>query len=220
MKYPHVTPTQLSLLFNTTPTAILNAYVDPLNDVMTRYSINTHNRIAMFLAQTGHESGNYRSTKIVENLFYSARRIMQIWPNRFPTVESALPYAWDPSDPDREDVALANLVYGSRMGNEVNGTSDDDGWNFRGRGLIQLTGRSNYTNFARHVGLTLEKTITFVETPEGACEAAAWFWDVNKLNALADVADIRGCTRKINGGFIGLEERQKLYNNAIRILRS
>lgn len=220
MKYPHISPNQLYDLFDTTSMSILDAYVDPLNDVMTRYAINTDNRIAMFLAQTGHESGNYKSTKITENLFYSAKRLTQIWPKRFPTIESALPYAWDPTDPDREDIALANLVYGSRMGNEVNGTTDDDGWNFRGRGLIQLTGRSNYTRFAEYIGMPLDKTTTFMETPEGACEAAAWFWHINNLNKHADVGDIRGCTQKINGGLIGLAERQNLYYEAQRILRS
>ena len=112
------------------PDATLRALGRAAAVELPRYGItNSPARLAEWLAQTGNETGGY--TRFEENLRYSARRLLEIWPSRFKTLAQALPYAWDPTDPDREDVALANLVYGARMGNQVNGTADNDGWDYR-----------------------------------------------------------------------------------------
>lgn len=221
MDYIHVTPHQLYDLFGSTPMDVLDAYVDPLNDVMERYQINTEKRIAMFLAQTGHESGGYKSTRIVENLNYRVSALTSLFGNRISATDAAR-YGRDDSKGQKANQEyIANAIYGGQwgkknLGNELPG----DGWKFRGRGLIQLTGRSNYQRFATAVGKTIDAAALYVESPKGACEAAGWFWKVNDLNRFADAGDVAGCTRKINGGTLGLAEREDLYRDALRVLRS
>ena len=222
MNNPRITSHQLYELFEKTSMSVLDAYIDPLNDIMGRYQINTEKRIAMFLAQTGHESGEYKSTRIVENLNYRVSVLTSnIFSNRISAADAARFGRDDSKGQKANQEAIANIIYGGQwgkrnLGNELPG----DGWKFRGRGLIQLTGRSNYQRFATATDRTIDDAITFIETPRGACEAAGWFWKTNDLNRFADAGDVIGCTRKINGGTLGLAEREALYRNALRVLRS
>lgn len=180
-----------------------------LEAVLPRYEINTPDRVAAFLAQCGHESVDF--TVLEENLNYSARGLVATWPQRFLNESAAQAY-------HRRPEAIANLVYANRMGNgpETSG----DGWRYRGRGAIQLTGKSNYQAFADTFGWTLDDTVTYVSTLQGAVESAAWFWWRNNLNDLADRRDIAGMTRKINGGTIGLAEREQHYLHNLEVLTS
>lgn len=185
-----------------------------LNPAMTRFEIARTGRMAAFLAQIGHESGQL--SRLSENLNYSAKRLMQVWPGRFTTLEKALPY-------ERNPEKLAGHVYAKRLGNgdETSG----DGWRYRGRGLIQLTGRGNYRAAAGGIGLPLEEQPDLLVQPEAAALSAAWFWKSHGLNELADdsnddndTEDFRTITRRLNGGTVGLKERVVLWERAKGIL--
>lgn len=180
---------------------------EALTEQFEKYEINTVNRAAGFLAQCGHESAGF--TILQENLNYSADGLNKIFKKYFPTVADATPYARNPQK-------IANKVYANRMlnGNEASG----DGYKFRGRGAIQLTGRENYTKFAKSVGLTLDEAIADLETLDGAIESACWFWKTNGLNSICDKDDIVLMTKRINGGTIGLDDRKKHYAEAKHLL--
>ena len=167
-----------------------------LNDVLPRYEINTVERVAAFLAQCGHESVDF--TILRENLNYSTKGLMSTWPKRFPNEAAAAPY-------NRNPEKIANKVYADRMGNGPE--SSGEGYRYRGRGAIQLTGKSNYQAFATSVNRELSETVGYVETLPGAIESACWFWKKNNLNALADKQDMKQATKVINGGDLGLAER-------------
>jgi putative chitinase len=181
-------------------------YYNGFIQVFEDYEINTPKRQAAFIAQVAHESGQLRH--VVENLNYSAQGLMKIFKKYF-TTQTAAQYA-------RQPEKIANRVYGNRMGNGPE--SSGEGWMFRGRGLIQLTGKSNYSEFAEDMEMSLEEAIAYLETPEGAVESAAWFWDKRNLNSLADRGDIVTMTKRINGGTNGLQERIELYEHALSIL--
>lgn len=192
-----------------TKSTVLSRYVEPLNVVGNHFKLfDNPKRMAAFLAQIAHESGGFNFVK--ENLNYSAQALRRTWPRRFTTLAIAQQYARNPEK-------IANKVYANRMGNGPE--SSGDGYKFRGRGLIQLTGKDNYSRFARSIGKTLDETIAYLETAEGAVASAAWYWDVNKLNIYADKDDFVGLTRRINGGTIGLADRQHHYDIALRALR-
>lgn len=176
-------------------------------EILPDYEIDTPNRVACWLGQTAHESGGYRALR--ENLNYSADGLNKLFKKYFPTVADATPYA-------RQPEKIANKIYSSRMGN--GDERSGDGWKYRGRGLIQLTGKSNYTWFAASIETDIEETTRFLETYEGAVQSACWFWENNNLNALADKLDIKMMTKKINGGFIGLDDRIKHINHAVHVL--
>jgi putative chitinase len=178
-----------------------------LNEILPDYEIDTPQRVACFLGQTAHESGGYRALR--ENLNYKAEGLNKLFKKYFPTVESAQPFA-------HNQEAIANKIYADRMGNGPE--SSGDGFAFRGRGLIQLTGRSNYTWFADSIGETVEDIPAFLETFEGSVQSACWFWETNKLNALADAMDVKKMTKVINGGYIGLDERIAHINHAMQVL--
>jgi putative chitinase len=178
-----------------------------LESILPDYEIDTEKRVACFLGQTAHESGGYRAIR--ENLNYKAEGLNKTFKKYFPTVESAQAYA-------HNQEMIANKIYSNRMGNGPE--SSGDGFAFRGRGLIQLTGRSNYTWFADSIGETVEDIPAFLETFEGAVQSACWFWETNKLNALADAMDVKKMTKVINGGYIGLEDRIKHIEHAVHIL--
>jgi len=188
-----------------TKKTILEGYVEPLNTVAEYYDMfeNT-NRVSGFLAQIAHESAGFNA--IIENLNYSSRGLLTTFKKYFPTEAIAKQY-------ERNPEKIANRVYANRMrnGDETSG----DGWKFRGRGLIQLTGRENYTKFAESLNMTLDDTIKYLETPSGATASAGWFWDTNKLNRFCDANDFITLTRRINGGTIGLEDRLHHYKIAI-----
>ncbi len=152
-------------------------------------------RLTEFLGEMAHESQGF--TRLAESLIYtSAARIRAVWPTRFPTEASARPFVRAPE-------RLANHVYGRRLGNVHPG----DGWRFRGRGIIQLTGRANYAEAGRALGLPLEDEPDLVAEPEVAVRVAAWFWTRHKLNPLADWGMSEAITRRINGGLAGLDDR-------------
>jgi putative chitinase len=178
-----------------------------LQEILPDYEIDTPARVASFLGQTAHESGGYRALR--ENLNYSATGLNGIFKKYFPTVESAKPY-------ERQPEKIANKIYANRMGNgpETSG----DGFKHRGRGLIQLTGKSNYQAFADSLEISLEEAIEFLETYEGAVQSACWFWETNNLNKWADAHDWVKMTKIINGGTIGLEDRIKHIEHAMHVL--
>ncbi len=176
-----------------------------LNNTMNRFEINTPYRVAGFLAQVSHESGGFQF--IVENLNYSAEALTRVWPSRFPP-DIAAAYAKNPEK-------IANRAYCNRMGNgdEASG----DGWTYRGRGLIQLTGKDNYAAFSLECDNEALVDPNQVAEPALAAESAGWFWSRNGLNALADAQDIVGMTRRINGGTNGIDHRQELYARAMSV---
>ncbi len=188
-------------------------WVPALNEAMARFDITSSARMAAFLAQIAHESGQL--TRLSENLNYSAERLMQVWPKRFPTMEKARQY-------ERNPQKLANCVYAKRLGNgdEASG----DGWNYRGRGLIQLTGRDNYRAAAQGIELPLEQEPDLLLQSGPAALSAAWFWQSHGLNELADAQqndrsdDFSGITRRINGGTVGLKERVAFWDKARDVL--
>lgn len=179
-----------------------------LNEVLPTYKIDTPERIASFLAQCGHESAGF--TVLQENLNYSADGLNKIFKKYFPTLDSAQPYA-------RKPEMIANRVYGGRMGNgdEASG----EGYKFRGRGPIQLTGKDNYTACSDFLFQddTLVQNPDMLLDPEYALHSACWFWWKNDLNNYADSADLVTMTKRINGGTIGLEDRIAHYNHAMEI---
>lgn len=189
---------------------ILSSFVEPLNDVCVHYDISeTNQRLACFLAQLSHESGGFSVTK--ENLNYKAERLMKVWPKRFPDLTTASKYAGRPE-------LLANFVYANRMGNGP--VSSGDGYKFCGRGLIQLTGKTNYAKFAEALNISVNECVAYMETPAGACSSAGWFWDNNQLNNYCDSGDFVGLTKRINGGINGLEDRLHHYEIALAALQA
>jgi putative chitinase len=172
------------------------------SEVLPRYEITTIERVAAFLAQCGHESADF--TVLKENLNYSAEGLNKVFPKRFPTVAAAQPY-------NRNPEKIANKIYSDRMGNGPEASGE--GYKFRGRGAIQLTGKENYSKFANSVGKSLDETVAYTETLAGAIESACWFWTTNKLNDIADKNDIVTLTKRINGGTIGLEDRKHHFEN-------
>jgi putative chitinase len=175
---------------------------ETFNTVLPKYNITTVERVAAFLAQCGHESADF--TVLKENLNYSAEGLSKVFPKRFPTVAAAQPY-------NRNPEKIANKIYADRMGNGPEASGE--GFKFRGRGAIQLTGKENYTKFAASVGKTLDEAVAYCETLDGAIESACWFWSTNKLNDIADKNDIVTLTKRINGGTIGLEDRKHHFEN-------
>jgi putative chitinase len=178
-----------------------------LLDVLDNYEINTTNRIAGFLAQCGHESGDFNT--LHENLNYSAQGLRGVFPKYF--ADDATAHAYE-----RQPEKIANRIYANRMGNGPE--SSGDGYRYRGRGAIQLTGHDNYAQFANSVGKSIPDAITYLETLEGAIESAAWFWKTHGLNATCDADDIVSMTKKINGGTIGLDDRKAKYEKAKSLL--
>lgn len=192
-----------------TKRTVLEQYVLALNDVCVYYDMfDDVRRAAGFLAQIAHESGGFNFVK--ENLNYSAKGLMTTFKKYFPSETLAKEY-------ERKPEKIANRVYANRMGN--GDESSGDGYKFCGRGLIQLTGRQNYTLFAEGLGITIDETVAYLETPAGAVSSAGWFWDNNNLNAYCDRDDFVGLTKRINGGTIGLADRQHHYELALKALK-
>jgi putative chitinase len=188
-----------------------NPYIDhwyeALEQLLPDYDINTPKRAAAFLAQCAHESGGFKFIK--ENLNYKAASLRKVFPKYFPTDELAAAYAMKPEK-------IANRVYANRMGNgdEASG----DGYCYCGRGLIQLTGKQNYTNFGESLEISPEEVSEYLATFEGAAQSACWFWETNNLNKWADAGDVVKMTKIINGGDIGLADRIKHYEHALNVL--
>lgn len=182
-------------------------FLEPLQATMEEFSIDTPERAAMFLAHCAHESAHF--TRLEENLNYSAERLLAVFPRYF-TPDEAQVYAHRLS-------AIASRVYANRMGNGDEASAD--GWHFRGRGIIQITGRRNYLNCGVAIGVDLVENHDLLLEPELACRSAGWFWHVNGLNQCADTGDIAMATLRINGGTNGLQERRRLWSVAKIALR-
>jgi len=201
-----LTKEQLSQLLPKNP--YLDHWFHALEQLLPDYEINTPKRMAAFLAQCAHESGNFTATK--ENLNYRPESLVKLFSKYFdlPTAQKycALP---------NKQEAIANKIYASRMGNgdEASG----DGYRYCGRGLIQVTGKANYTDFADSLEITPEEAAEYMHTFEGAAQSACWFWESRKLNTYADRGDIKGMTKIINGGYIGLEDRISHFEHALHI---
>lgn len=170
------------------------------------YQVSTPARLHHFLAQVGHESAGF--TRLEENLSYTAARLMQVWPSRFKTLNDARPF-------ERQPYALAEKVYGERMGNCAPG----DGYRYRGRGLIQITGRNNYERFGRISGLALLENPGLAADADDATRIALAYWRAEGCNLMADADDLEGITRKINGGLNGIEDRAAWLAKARKAFR-
>jgi len=184
-----------------------------LNEMLPKYGITSPRRIAFFISQCAHESGDFRLLE--ENLNYKEETLLRVFPRYFgPGKQNAAEYAKNPEK-------IANYVYmdKNRSANGALGnTRDGDGWRFRGRGLKQVTGRSNYTTFGKAIGKTAEEVAEYLETKEGALVSALWFWQSRGLNEVADTGDVAKVTKIINGGDIGLADRRKRYDEALAVL--
>lgn len=183
-----------------------------LVDHMRPYGIVTREQCAMLIAQTAHESGRFR--RVVEDLDYTAARLVEVWPKRFTTNDtpgraSAFKYAHQPE-------ALANLVYGGRLGNGP--ASSGDGWRYRGRGLIQITGRSNYRAASEAIGVDVELEPALASTTDVAGRIACWFFASRGCLEPAALGDVKAVTKLINGGLTGLDDRARLYADCLRAL--
>lgn len=173
-------------------------WVEAMEEVFPEYEINTPKRIAAFIAQCGHESGGWRTFS--ENLNYSAKALDAIFGKYF------VKAGRDAEEYHRQPEKIANVVYANRMDN--GDTESGDGWRFRGRGPIQLTGKANYTAFANDMDVDVIDNPDLVsEDKQVALKSAIWFWNKNNLNKYADDSDIKTMTKRINGGYIGLEDR-------------
>lgn len=181
----------------------LEKYLIPLNTTLEKFNINTSQRICNFLAQVTHESNSFIA--VVENLNYSAKGLLQIFPKYF-TQENVAFYAHNPEK-------IANKVYSNRMnnGDEKSG----DGWRYKGRGPIQMTGKTNYQSLSAYFNIDFVHSPELLELPINGCLAAGWFWYSRELNKLADInteESLKQITKKINGGYNGLEDRVKNWN--------
>lgn len=201
-----INETRLRALYPKAPADHLRAFA--ASPALKAHGITTPNRIAYFLAQLGHESGGLTIRE--ENLRYSAKRMTQVWPSRFPTLASAQPYAGNPK-------ALANKVYNGRMGNR---TGSDDGWTYRGRGYIQITGKDGYVQVGVRAGLDLLADPDLACRPGTAVAVAAAFWTWKGLNPVCDAGDFRRCTKIINGGYNGMADREAWLKRTRTIMQS
>ena len=196
-----MTPDQLKRLH------IDESWTIPLNETFQRFNIITINQQAMFIGQVSHECGNFRLLE--ENLNYKAATLMKLWPKRFPTLEKANEYSGNAKK-------IANSVYSSRMGNRDENSGD--GYRFRGRGCIQLTGHANYFHASKALGIDFVANPDLVSTPQYAALTGGWFWDTHKLNDPANALDYARVTKIINGGLIGLDDRIKHTTEALRVI--
>ena len=193
-------------------------WLQPIIETCVEFEINTPQRIAAFLAQTSHESGGY--TMLTENLNYKAATLAACWPNRFAEMgpnkkpkkdtKGALIPTKVALSIEKKPELIANMVYSSRMGNGP--PQSGEGWKYRGRGAKQLTGKDNYKRCGEALSVDLLGNPDLLLEPLYAARSAGWFWRVNNLAPLADEGNIKEMTKKINGGYIGLEARQSLYN--------
>jgi putative chitinase len=187
----------LRRLYPNAPEETLAHLASQSGTVLPEFGISAgRNRIHFFLAQIGHESGGLRVRE--ENLNYSAERMTKVWPSRFPTVSSARPF-------ERNPEALANKVYGGRLGNDGPG----DGFKYRGRGFIQITGKDGYRQVSRFAGLDLVGNPDLAADPVHALRAACAVWRWKELNPICDRGDFVAVTKRINGGTVGLQDRRE-----------
>lgn len=200
-----MTPATLAAAIGCTP-AVSSHWAGPISEAMAEFGITTPERIAAFLAQVAHESAGL--TRVSENLNYRADRLLAVFPRYF-DAENVTLYAGDPS-------AIASRVYANRMGNGPEQTMD--GWHFRGRGLIQLTGRDNYRACGNALGVDLIDNPDLLTEADLAARSAAWFWQSHGLNELSDAGRFAEITKRINGGTHGQPARVALWEQAKAVL--
>ena len=212
MTFP-LTKNMLRAILNNNPKS--DDWYIALEEILPKYGITTEKRIAAFIAQCAHESGDFKTLE--ENLNYSEDAFKKVFGRYFGTggtKRNTKEYARNPEK-------IANYVYMDKYRSKqgaLGNVKEGDGWKFRGRGLKQLTGRNNYDAFAKTVGMTADEAAVYVATEKGAIESACWFWDTRKLNAVADTGDIVKMTKIINGGDIGLADRQNRYKKCLTII--
>ncbi len=199
----------LSKIFIIVPTSKVATDIDLVVKAINEAFPDSALRQAAFIAQCAHESGGF--TKKLENLNYSGDRLPVIFPKYFPDPVLARSY-------HRQPEKIANIVYANRMGN--GSTESGDGWKYRGRGFIQLTGKENYTKCGQAIGVDLIAKPEHLETSKGAVDSAIWYWNSRKLNDLADEGDMLAITKKINGGTHGLSDRMAYYDRALEVLKT
>jgi putative chitinase len=185
----------------------LDYWYDAVCQILPVYEIHTPERVAAFMAQCAHESGYFKFLR--ENLNYRADSLLRTFPKYFKTLEEAKQY-------ERQPEKIANRVYANRMGN--GDEKSGDGFRYLGRGLIQLTGKNNYTLFAAAIDTPLEQIPEYLQTFEGAIQSACWFWEQNNLNKFADSRDIVTMSKRINGGTIGMDDRIQKYNKFLKLV--
>lgn len=201
-----LTPEQIKAILARNPDAVL--WLTDVNIMLEKYKIDTPKRVAGFFSQVCVESMDFEVIK--ENLNYSERGLNSVFAKYFEkTGRNAAEYA-------RQPEKIANVVYASRMGNGDTGTGD--GYLYRGRGLIQLTGKNNYQAFATAVGLSMKEVVPYLEGRKGALESACWFWSKNRLNDIADTGDIVQLSKRVNGGTNGLDHRKHKYEEVLHLL--
>jgi putative chitinase len=188
------------------PEGRANKLIVPLNSAMEEFGIDTPKRVAGFISQSAHESAAF--SRLSENLNYSSEALLRVF-SRYFTQQEALEFAHKPGD-------IASRVYQNRMGNGDYKTRD--GWKFRGRGVIQITGRDNYQLCGAALGVDLIENPDRLLEIDLACRSGAWYWDSRKLNDLADEGDVVAMTRRINGGLNGLKDRTEIYSKLMRVL--
>lgn len=191
----------------------VDAWCEELNKALEKYDIDTPKRIAGFISQCAHESRDFTATE--ENLNYSQASLERVFGRYFgPGKRNAAEY-------HRKPEKIANYVYMDEFRSKrgaLGNVKEGDGWRFRGGGLKQLTGRNNYEGFAKDYGISAEEAADWVRTKEGALASALWFWSKNNLNVIADTGDVVALTKRINGGDIGLADRQRRYGVAMQAL--
>ena len=180
-------------------------WLEPLNKAFEKYSITDTNEKAMFLAQTTHESNNYK--RLEESFNYKPERLFEVFKKRVGSLENAKKLCLQGSK------AIADFVYGGRLGN-----NQDEGYKYRGRGIIQLTGKNNYANYGKKINIDLVNDPDLAKSPYIAIEIALLFWKEKCLGLFAKKGDVKTVTKLINGGYNGLEDRQKRFERIIKLL--
>lgn len=194
--------------------ATADKWADSLQATCDRFEINTPERIAGFVAQCAHESGMFKS--VSEGLNYKVEALKALFGRHRISEEDCNKYGRIDGKQPADQAGIANAIYGGEFGKKNLGNTEyGDGYTYRGRGLIQLTGKANYKKAGDSLGVDLVANPDLVATPEYAALTAGWFWSANNLNALADAKDLLGMTKKVNGGTIGIEHRTELYNKLI-----
>lgn len=203
-----ITIEQLQQIVPKAKVSDLERILSALNHQLPKFNIDTPLRQAHFIAQIAHESGSFRYTS--ENLNYSAKALQAVFGKYFKTDEDAEQYARKPEE-------IANVVYANRMGN--GDTQCGDGWRYRGRGLIQLTGKENYSQCSQFLGKDLVEQPELVsDEPDTSVAAACWYWLQRRLNDYADADDVKGLTKRINGGYHGLDDRKAFLTRCKSVL--
>jgi len=182
-------------------------WVNPLNETFDRFKIDTLEEQACFIGQFSYESNHFKSLE--ENLNYRPETLMQLWHNRFPTMEEAMKYAHQPEK-------IANHIYQLRMGNRDEASGD--GWRFRGSAICQLTGHDNFYHAGVALGIDLVRNPDLARTPKWAAPIGGWFWSTHGCNRLADAKDYNGLTKVINGGLFGAEQRVSVMHQTEQVL--